>query len=247
LEFYSQKMGAAEAYDFKSARLLLVNEKVILPKEYMVEGEDTVVQLFDEWPAYWPSTFESPHQYPQAYAYLQARRVSDKTIEKQGLRYDPAKQMIVAPYWNVYGKLAGARGRSIDPNCPKEYRHHLYKYNGKHNCTLCWYNEMALNFPGPVVVVEGQFDCWRVEEGFPKVVANLTAKPSREKLKKLGDSDLVIQIPDNDQAGEASVQTYAKACSAIGVEHRVLRLPEGLKDADECHSEWLRDKIEELL
>jgi 5S rRNA maturation endonuclease (ribonuclease M5) len=146
--------------------------------------------------------------------------------------------MVVAPYYDVFGRLAGARGRSILPDPTK--KHHDYSFNGHNNCRMVWYNEQVLNLPGPVVVVEGQFDCWRVSTVYPKVVANLTAKPSDEKFKKLCDSQEVIQIPDNDDAGDGSIATYSKLAKKYGIKHRVVTLDHSVKDPAECHPSYLK-------
>ena len=129
------------------------------------------------------------------------------------LRYDPKRSMVVAPYRDVFNRLAGARGRSILDGPQKHYD---YTYQSVNNAQLCWYNEPVLNLHGPVVVVEGQFDCWKTVQAFPKTVANLTAKPTMEKMKKLGDCGVVIQIPDRDEAGQGKRHSVCQALSAIG-------------------------------
>ena len=97
------------------------------------------------------------------------------------------------------------------------------------------------------MVVEGQFDLWRTVQAYPKALANLTAKPTMEKVKKLGDCGTVIQIPDTDEAGRESAHRYAQLCGQLGLKHRVIWLDEGVKDPAECHVDYLRDKIQEAL
>ena len=163
------------------------------------------------------------------------------TAQQFDLRYDPKRQMIVAPYRDVFNRLAGARGRSITHEGPG--KHYDYTYQNVNNARLCWYNEPVLNLSGPVVVVEGQFDCWKTVQAYPKTVANLTAKPTIEKMKKLGDSGIVIQIPDRDNAGQESVYRYAKLCHQLGLDHRPIWLDEGVKDPADCHVDYLKDRI----
>ena len=165
-----------------------------------------------------------------SYTYLVQRGVSDQIIQQFQLKWDPKRHMIVAPYWDVHGRFAGARGRlALGPDTSmntiahvtgsynfQPQKHYDYSFQGVNNARLCWYNEQVLNLPGPVVVVEGQFDLWKTVQVFPKTVACLTSKPTREKMKKLGDSGTVIQIPDRDEAGRQSIGTYAQVLSPIG-------------------------------
>ena len=68
-----------------------------------------------------------------------------------------------------------------------------------------------------------------------------------EKMKKLGDSPFVIQIPDRDEAGKQSIALYAKMCIQLGLGYKTLWLDEGVKDPDECDLDYLRDKISDLI
>lgn len=239
--------GDGQHRDFKMAHLLLEDEQKVLPLPEYGESQDT--QVFEEWPEYWRESFSPVEFISEATDYLLHRRQNPAdmaTLKSCDVRWDSSKKMIVALYRNVYGKLAGARGRSALPNT--QFKHFDYRWNGHSNAKLCWYNEPCLNLPGPVVAVEGQFDCWRVlQGGFKKVVANLTAKPSWEKMVKLSESGTVIQIPDRDEAGRQSVDVYGNFCAALGLNHKVLELGEGVKDPDDCHPAYLRDIIEELL
>jgi DNA primase len=243
LEMYTQ--GQAHHFDFKTCRALLDDELKVLPlPEYGSKQEES--QVFKEWPAFWLETMPKVWPYKQAVAYLNSRQVTQTEWETHHLLYDEHRNMIVFPYWDVYGRLAGARGRAIVS--VEDYPdHHDYTFQGVKNARFVFYNEQALDLKGPVVVVEGQFDCLRVEKGFKKVVANLTAKPTLEKLKKLADSPLVIQIPDKDKAGEESVAVYAQYCKAKGIPYKTLHLGEGVKDPGDCHPDYLRERIEELL
>jgi len=245
IELYS-KGGDKTGYNFTLAHQLLTEEVQILPLPDYGEYKKPE-QVFVEWPQYWLDSFKAVGWFPAATEYLSSRGVTQDTITKHGLRFDSSREMIVCPYTNADGKLAGARGRSINPGVKGPDKHWDYKWNGNNNYRLVWYNEPVLYLFGSVVVVEGQFDCWAVEQIYPKVLANLTAKPSIEKLKKLGDCDSVIQIPDRDAAGEESVKSYASMCKKLKFKYKVLWLDEGVKDPAECHPEYLKDKIQELL
>lgn len=235
-------------YDWKVAHDLLSGEQVVLPlPEYGVIPSHSV---FTPWPDYWIQSFVPVTAVADAYAYLTGRGVSLDVVTHYDLRYDSGRQMVTAPYRDVFGRLAGARGRSIDPTAEGHKKHYDYTFQGVNNAGWCWYNESVLERPGPIVVVEGQFDCWRTAQAFPKTVATLTSKPTWDKMKKLADCGLVIQIPDNpeiDDAGRHSIEKFAEYCGKLGLRHKVVYLGGGVKDPAECHADYLRDKIQELL
>jgi DNA primase len=157
--------------------------------------------------------------------------------------WDDVRKMVVFPYYNVYTNLAGARGRSAVETGMK---HFDYTYGGINNAALVWYNEQCLNLPGPVVVVEGQFDVAKVLERYPKVVGNLTAKPRLVKVKKLTHSPGMILIPDNDETGRASEKKYSELCNQLQLPMAVVRLS-GVKDPGECHPDYLWDRLQPLV
>lgn len=240
-------------YDIAQAHALIDDELKVLPlPEY---GSKLNVQVFEEWPKYWLDAYVEIEYHEQKlpalsnspWTYLALRKVPVEIVHAFKLRWDDYRKMVVAPYWDVFGRFAGARGRSILPDTSGPQKHFDYSWNGRNNSRLVWYNEQCLHMPGPVVVVEGQFDCWRTSQAYPKVVANLTARPMLEKLKKLGDSPFVIQIPDRDDAGIMSADLYAQLCKKLGIRYKRLTLDDGVKDPDDCHPEYLKTKIQELL
>jgi hypothetical protein len=226
-------------YDFARCHQLLQDEEYVVPlPEY---GEfASAAQVFDPWPQYWLDSFQKADWVIEAIQYLTHRGVSATTVQQYDLRWDMKRQMLVCPYRDVFGRLAGARGRAVGDATLKHYD---YTWQGKNNARLCWYGEEVLNLPGPVVVVEGQFDLWKTATVFPKTVANLTAKPTLEKMKKLGDCGMVIQIPDRDEAGKESMHRYAKLCDQLELEYRPIWLDEGVKDPDECPPDYLKERI----
>lgn len=253
IEMYCK--GDPGGRDFKSARALLDEELDILPLEYSVTSQE---QVFSPWSQAWLDSFYPVGACPQARAYLDQRTVPEDTWLKHELKYDNLRRMIVAPYWNAHGTLAGARGRSVLQDTMM--KHYDYTWNGVNNARLVWYNEPCLTLPGWVVVVEGQFDCWRVEQRWDKVVANLTAKLTWEKMKKLAYSDGVIHLPDPDEAGEVSAVEAAVMAKEMGLPYRRIQLPQlppmefaggtlkPLKmDPDRCHPDFLYNKIVESI
>jgi DNA primase len=178
-------------------------------------------------------------QYPEGVEFVLSRGVTKEQITEFDLRFDPERSMVVFPIREAYGALAGLRGRAITGFGLKHYD---YSHHSDHkNVKGVWFNEPALNLSGKVVVVEGQFDCLRVAQVYPKVVANLTAMPTRHKCLKLALTEGVVLIPDNDKAGLQSVAKYQEMLTPLGVHLEVATLPITVKDAGECHPDFLKE------
>lgn len=244
LELYTK--DHPQGMDFQTCRKILSDELFVIPLPEYSEHPILDTQ-FVEWPAYWLESFQKTAWADSAASYLSERKVEPSTQDHFDLRYDSKREMIVAPYHDVFGRFAGARGRSIHPDASGAGKHFDYSFNGRNNARFVWYNELVLNDPGPVVVVEGQFDCWRVALVYQKVVAALTAKPSLEKMKKLADAGIIIHIPDTDAAGAESIEVYRKFCNQLQMEYRLVKLGEGVKDPDDCHPDYLKDCIKSKL
>jgi hypothetical protein len=246
VEFYTQGKDAS-GYQFSVARQILADEELCLAVLPSYDDPSESMQHFEEWPLYWLESFKPVQFFAPAWDYLMGRQVSEDTIEKHRLCFDSHRSMIVCPYFTVLGKFAGARGRSILADTTGIRKHYDYSFKGMNNARLVWYNEQALDLDGPVVVVEGQFDCWRVEQVWPKVVANLTARPTLRKMVKLSDAGRVVQIPDNDETGALSEEVYQAMVKGLAIDLRTVHLPAGVKDPDECHPDFLRDVILDAL
>jgi len=244
VEFYSKGQGG----NFALCHKLLTEEEQLIAILPPYENSQDKEQVFTEWPAYFLSSFKTAYDSPQAMAYLAFRGIEEHEVKSYQLHYDPTRKLIVFPYYNVFGKFAGARGRSVVPDAQGPNRHHNYSFQGQRN-TGIWYNEEALNLPGPVVVVEGQFDVIRVAKVFKKVVGNFTALPTLSKVKKLSECPFIIQVCDLDEAGEKSGIALKKMCSILGVPYKRLFLDpaNGVKDCADCHPDYLDGKIKELL
>lgn len=243
-------------YDTKLARAILENEEFdIEPLPEFSEFGDAS-QQFQEWPTYFIESFASWEFNARAFKYLQQRGVSPETAQKFGLRYDSKKDMIVCPYSNLYGKLAGARGRAVElEGEPKRKgRHYDYTWNQVNNAHLVWYNEQVIAEEQPIVVVEGQFDAMRVSEVYPYVVANMTAKPVPEKVKKLAYAPAVVLMMDNDETGDIAVEKYVSQLSAMNKPIAIVQPPkeydaEGKlikQDPDAMGAEWIRAQLKDL-
>ena len=122
-----------------------------------------------------------------------------------------------------------------------------YTWNGVNNTSLVWFNEGSLHLAGPVVVVEGQFDALRVAKVWPKVVATLTARPTPAKLDRLLQSSALIHLPDTDQAGQQSKAVYQRFCALNSLSYYAIDLPSEVKDPGDCHPDFLRSAIQEVV
>ena len=189
-------------FNFKAAQDVLSGlETQLAPIPDWEEFKPSEYAEFEEWPQWFVDSWTPAHYSIRALEYLKGRGVTEEDIIHAGLRFDPKKDMVVAPYYNMFGKLSGARGRSINPDCPKEYRHYDYTWNGVNNNHLVWYGEPELMYEKPIVIVEGQFDKLKVERVYPHVLAMLSSKVTEYKKNKLLYAPGVVLMTDDDQPG----------------------------------------------
>jgi hypothetical protein len=234
--------------DFKLARQCLENEEIkVKPLPAYSEFGQKQTKSFEEWPGYFLLDFPPVSVSTEATQYLLSRDVTPEEALTHDLRWDMKKRMVVMPYRNVYGKLAGARGRAIDDQVSGWKKHFDFTWNSVNNASLVWYNEPALQLPGPVVVVEGQFDALRVAKAYPKVVANMTARPMPSKMRRLLQSDKLIHIPDTDATGKNSVGLYKDYCTKNGLRYQLIELPPEVKDPGDTNHDYLFNLIQHHL
>jgi 5S rRNA maturation endonuclease (ribonuclease M5) len=206
-------------YHFKLARQILKEVGDELEPLPPFESIPAAAAPFQPWPEDWLEKFIPVAQAERAIWYLTHYRVEkgnqpvDLAIAaKLELRYDAAYDRIVCPYRYFNGKLAGARGRTIDPDA--KMQHWDYTWEGINNAHCVWYNEPALEAAAlakaPVVVCEGQFDVMNVLRVYPYVVGNLTAKATIEKMVKLQSTYGVLLMLDNDIAGYGARDRYVE-------------------------------------
>lgn len=245
LEMYvAQSKMAGPKYNFKAARALLDEEALEnYPLPEFTEFDTDESQEFYEWPGYFLENFMDPLYNKRAMEYLIKRHVPIAQIKSRGILYDPKRDMVVFPFYTVYGKLAGARGRCINETGKP---HHDYSWNKTNNTGLVWYNEDALNHDQPIVIVEGQFDYLTVARVYPYTMANLTAKPSFPKLKKLQQCPGVVLLLDNDDTGKKATERYIDYCQSRSINVGTVELPQGIKDPDKLGSEGVAQLLSEF-
>lgn len=246
LELYEKQKPSGKARDYQQARDLIAGLELDPPlPEYGAASEAD--KVFYEWSEFWLESFIRSVDSTDARKYLHGRLVTDEEQIKYDLRWDSERKMIVCPFRNVWGKLAGARGRST-----KDWglAHYDYKFNGQDNSKLVLYNEhvipAAVAAHKPVVLVEGQFDAVAVARVYPYVVANMTAKPTPEKAATLSNCpDGVLLMLDNDDTGKAATPLWANAIHGVPVGR--IDFPAQYKDASRTPLLVLQKVFEDVL
>jgi hypothetical protein len=256
LELYvSQNPTHAWRYNFKAARELLAAEELVTTLPEFTEFGNAKQQEFQEWPQYFIDNFPSVTYSKDASQYLDKRGVTLHQRALHNLRWDVHKSMVVCPYHNAYGKLAGARGRSVLDNVSGWKKHFDYTWNQVNNASLTWYNEPCLQHEEIVVVVEGQFDLYRVERVYPHVLANLTAKPVPHKIKKLQQVPGVILMLDNDPTADKAIELYLNYFDRYDIKCAVIQPPKELdadgklikQDPDSMGESWIAEQLKDLV
>lgn len=191
------------------------------------KGERQVVP----WPEQWLASFQQAVDVPRARNFLHSRGVHIKLSIDLDLRYDSAGDMVGFPIRTAEGKLAGMRGRLIEPS--GDFRYYDYTYKGVSNTSLVWLGEDKADITKPVVVVEGPFDYAAVFPVYPHVLANLSASLSERKARRLATAVLVLSLFDNDKAGELAYKELCKHIGKTTVVRRVQYPTKHVKDPGE--------------
>lgn len=234
-----------QSADYQLAREILDSEKLeVTPlSPYSEFSKPEELWVFQPWPEEFLNDYPSVLGIPLAMEYLKSRDMPLDQVAALDLRYDFTRAMVCFPIRDAYGQLSGMRGRSVLPEVSGAAKHYDYSHKDKNNTRGVWYNEQSLQLPGKVVVVEGQFDAARVLERYPKCVANLTAKPSFEKILKLALTPGLVLIPDNDLTGEMTVKKYHDGLEKYKTPISVLWLPDSVKDPSDCHPDFLYESL----
>lgn len=152
------------------------------------------------WPESWLASFHPAVNVPRAMKFLHSRGIHVKLAKELDLRYDSAGDMVGFPMRTAEGKLAGMRGRLIEP--AGDFRYYDYRWKGVSNTGLVWLGEDKADLAKPVVVVEGPFDYAAVFPVYRHVLANLSTGLSERKARRLATAVEVLVFFDNDKAGD---------------------------------------------
>jgi DNA primase len=138
-----------------------------------------------------------------AHPYLQRRGISAATAEAFGAGYFDSRGLmrgrLVIPIHNEQGRLVAYSGRAIDHSVPK------YKFPARFRKSLVLFNLHRAQACGrsTVVVVEGFFDCMKVDQaGWPSVVALMGSSLSvQQELLLCTSFKCIVLLLDGDEAG----------------------------------------------
>jgi hypothetical protein len=207
--------------------------------------------------------FEPTKNYPDAEKYLASRGISEYTVRKLGLEYDPDKKRIVFPVKDVDGNLFGFTGRVIEDHIkPKVFNYcdvdkSQFILGQEH-----WNREL------PSVLVEGLFALAHFTEitkgkYFPynlgAIMGSSISDGQIERLIKFGQPIYVFL--DNDPPGRAGMygkppqKDWSKAKRELerskGLIHKlkddlptfIPKWPEDISDPDKLSYDQLYDMI----
>jgi DNA primase len=205
-----------------------------------------------------PATVESweigyaPEGWDALHVALTKRGIADDLLDAAGLlsknerggKYDRFRNRVMFPIRDVQGRVIGFAGRVLplpDGTDPKD----VGKYVNSPETAV--YKKANVLFgldkarqdirrQGVAVVVEGNLDCITAHQaGFANVVASSGTAFTAEQLALLKRfCDRLVLSFDNDAAGDQAVRRSIDAAVAAGFAVRVLRLPAGMKDPDDC-------------
>ena len=166
------------------------------------------------------------------------------------ITYDRFRNRIMFPIINIHGKVIGFSGRAMPGN---------EKQGGKYintSDTAVYkksHNMFALNFAKKVcskqaVLVEGNMDVIALHQaGFENAVAALGTSFTEEQARLLAryTKEVVITM-DADGAGEKATDRALGILDPVGVDIRVIRLPD-CKDPDEYIKKYGSARFQKLL
>jgi len=227
---YYQKDGTfPEHYNLAKAFEIIEAEN-----EVGYHGSDWAAQgkqasKLEIWPEWWLESFPSIFKFSEAVAYMNGRGIVPAVVKALDVRFDPHKGIIGFPIRTRTKKLAGMRGRYLNP--VNGFKHYDYKWNGVSNTSLVLLGEDHIDPLKPVVVCEGQFDMAKIYRVYRNVVANLTASMSAGKIKKLKTAVEVIAFFDDDVAGVEAALTL-KEHLKNDCAYRIVKYPSMPKDCE---------------
>ncbi len=168
----------------------------------------------------------------------------------KNITYDRFRNRIMFPIINIHGKVIGFSGRAMPGN---------EKQGGKYINTSDTpvykksHNMFALNYAKAVcakqaILVEGNMDVIALHQaGFETAVAALGTSFTEEQARLLSRyTKEVVLTMDADSAGEKATDRALEILDKVGVDIRVLRLPE-CKDPDEFIKKHGNARFQKLL
>ena len=187
------------------------------------------------------------------------KKYDDNVLLKSGLisegeydLYDTYRNRIMFPLYDLSGNIVGYNGRIYNTNNSSDS-----KYINSRETVIFKKGELLFNYHRAkeqvrvhkfVLIVEGQIDAIRCyQAGFKNVVASLGTAITREHamlLRKLSNN--IILCFDGDRAGEKATNSAIEQLSKLGIEPKIVRLPDNL-DPDEYILKNGKDNFSELI
>ena len=155
--------------------------------------------------------------------YYAKRGISQATIDKYKLGYDPEKQQAILPAKETYC----IRRSTIESKA---------RYFNQAGSETQLFNLQELEQKEPVFVTEGMFDALSILQAGYHAIAINSASNTRKlimKLEPLTEAPELIIYPDNDEPGEKAAQTLYEAIKAQGKAVRIAKTPKEYKDAND--------------
>jgi DNA primase len=178
------------------------------------------------------------------------RGLSKETLEEFGAGYCLSKGTFagrfVIPLHDVLGQLVGYAGRSLDDSEPKYLFPSSDKGFHKRYLLFNWHRAVKqVGADGPLIVVEGFFDCMKVRQaGFACVALMGSSLSVEQEALMCQDFNRVVLMLDGDEAGtSAAVQCAARLACRAWV--RIVPVPDG-KQPDELSSAEIRELLASL-
>jgi len=147
-----------------------------------------------------------------AHPYLAGRGVTRETAERFGVGFFPGRGSmsgrVVIPIHNEKGELVAYAGRSVDDSEPK------YKLPTGFKKSLVLFNFhrvlKEVDAKRPIVLVEGFFDCMKVDQaGFPAVALMGSTMSEAQEQLLICDFDRVVVMLDGDEAGRKAADEFS--------------------------------------
>ena len=192
----------------------------------------------------------APDEWRALYVYLREKGFSHKVIEaadliaksektdKDGRNYfyDRFRNRAMFPIINVHGKVIAFGGRAM-PGQEKQGGKYINSSDTpvyKKSRNMYGINFAKKFCQESAILVEGNLDVIALHQaGFENTVAALGTSFTEEQAKLLGRyTKEVLVVMDADEAGEKATDRAMKILDSVGVEARIIRLPE-CKDPDE--------------
>jgi DNA primase len=182
--------------------------------------------------------------------YAAKRGLSKETLAEFGAGYCLSKGTFagrfVIPLHDTLGQLVGYAGRSLDDAEPKYLFPSSEKGFHKRYLLFNWHRAIKqVGADGPLIVVEGFFDCMKVRQAGFACVALMGSTLSAEQEGLIcHDFSRVVVMLDADQAGK-SAATECAARLAAQVWVRIVTVPGG-KQPDELSTAEIRELLASL-